>query len=204
MKKTVIFGGTFNPIHLGHEAMLRAVAALPDTGEVWLMPDNKPPHKDTGNELASGSDRYNMCVLAAEGIKNVLVSDHELKKSGKSYTVDTLCELKSAYPDKEFAIVVGGDMLIGFDVCWYRYEDILKLASVIAFKRCGEDAAEFDLKLKKFRQMGADITVLDNDIPSVSSSEIRRRLRQGESTEGLLNRKIAEYINMRGLYRDGR
>ncbi len=204
MKKTVIFGGTFNPIHLGHETMLRAAAALPDADEVWLMPDNKPPHKDTGNELASGSDRYNMCMLAAEGIENVSVSDHELKKSGKSYTVDTLFELKSAYPDKEFAIVVGGDMLIGFDVCWYRYEDILKCASVIAFERQDENSAEFGRKLKKFRQMGADITVLGNDIPAVSSSEIRRRLRRGESTKGLLNPKVAEYINMHGLYRDGR
>ncbi len=199
MKKTVIFGGTFNPVHIGHEFMMNAAAQHENTKELIIMPDNIPPHKQVGRGFASAEHRLNMCRLAAEEIKGATVSDYETKKSGKSYTVDTISELCALYPQKSFALVIGGDMLMSFDE-WYRFEDILKMCSLLVFRR-SENNQEFNKKVEFLQALGADITVLDVKVPRVSSTEIRSRIAEGLSCDELLSSKVLSYIMHNNLYK---
>ncbi len=199
MKKTVIFGGTFNPVHIGHEVMMKAAAEYENTKEIIIMPDNIPPHKQVGGDFAAAEHRLNMCRLAATGIKGAAVSDYETSKPGKSYTVDTLSELCLLYPEKSFAFVIGGDMLMSFDT-WYRYGDILKMCSLLVFRRT-ENGQEFDKKVEFLQALGAEITVLEVQVPKVSSTEIRRRMLEGASCDGLVSPKVLDYILQNNLYK---
>ena len=119
-----VFGGTFNPIHIGHSEILRVLAINPLVEKVILMPTKIPPHK-VSDCLAVESDRFNMCKLIASDFNNVDVSDLEIYRQGKSYTIDTVNELCNIYPNNRIAITIGGDMLISFHT-WKDYEDILE------------------------------------------------------------------------------
>ena len=195
----MIFGGTFNPPHIGHGEIIKSVLKLPETEELIVMPDNLPPHKEVGDDFASGCDRFNMCSIICRTAKRVTVSDYEINKSGKSYTVDTLLELKKAHPEKEYGLVIGGDMLSSFDKCWYRFEDILKLCTLVVFARKGEDQTEFKNKLDYLKSLGAEIILCEEKVSEVSSSEIRNRLKNGGTTE-MLDPDVLKYINENHLY----
>ena len=121
---TALFGGTFNPPHIGHYEMLRALDYRRDIDEVWLMPDRIPPHK-VCDFLASDKDRINMCRIMAEDFKKVKLCLIEFERTGKSYSIDTVRLLKQKYKERDFIFVCGGDMLISFDK-WYKYEELLK------------------------------------------------------------------------------
>ena len=120
---TALFGGTFNPPHIGHYEMLRALDYRRDIDEVWLMPDRIPPHK-VCDFLASDKDRINMCRIMAEDFKKVKLCLIEFERTGKSYSIDTVRLLKQKYKERDFIFVCGGDMLISFDK-WYKYEELL-------------------------------------------------------------------------------
>ncbi len=198
-KLTMIFGGTFNPPHIGHKAIIEAVLALPETEELIVMPDNLPPHKEVGEDFAGGVDRFNMCRIICRDFSRVSVSDYEINKSGKSYTVDTLEEFKSLYPEKQFGLVIGGDMLSSFDECWYRFEDILKLCTLVVFVRKGENSRIFKDKLNYLTSLGAKIILCEAEIPEASSSEIRNALQSG-GIGATLNKEVLEYIKENHLY----
>ena len=198
-KLTMIFGGTFNPPHIGHKAIIKAVLALPETEELIVMPDNLPPHKEVGEDFARGVDRFNMCRLIIENLNRVSVSDYEINKSGKSYTVNTLEEFKDLYPEKQFGLVIGGDMLSSFDECWYRFEDILKLCTLVVFVRKGENSRVFKDKLRYLTSLGAKIILCEAEIPEASSSQIRKALKNGFA-DATLDKKVLEYIKENHLY----
>ena len=132
---TALFGGTFNPPHIGHYEMLRALDYRRDIDEVWLMPDRIPPHK-VCDFLASDKDRINMCRIMAEDFKKVKLCLIEFERTGKSYSIDTVRLLKQKYKERDFIFVCGGDMLISFDK-WYKYEELLKEIPFLAFRRTG-------------------------------------------------------------------
>ena len=130
---TAIFGGTFNPPHIGHYEMLRSLENNPDIEEIMLLPDRIPPHK-VCDFLASDSDRINMCRLLSADFKKAALCLIEFEREGKSYSIDTVRLLKRKYPQKSFAFVCGGDMLISFDK-WYKYEELLREIPFIVFRR---------------------------------------------------------------------
>ena len=125
-----IFGGTFNPPHMGHIRLVTAIADKLQLDRVLIIPASVPPHKHVLN-LARSRDRFEMCRLSFEGDRRFSVSDTELLRVGKSYTYDTLCEIKKKYPDAELFLIVGSDMLATFDE-WYRYHDILMMCTLCA------------------------------------------------------------------------
>ncbi len=190
-KCIAVFGGTFNPIHNGHVEIAQSVAALPSVVKLLIIPTFKPPHKNIGF-LASGEDRINMCKIALSHIEKAEVSDIELARGGSSYTYDTLCELKEKYSEK-VALCVGGDMITTFHK-WYRAEDILKMARIIAYRRSGIDNTQFDESVLMLRQMGGEVTVIDAEISDISSSMVR------EGNYALVPEKVLEYIKENGLY----
>ncbi len=193
---TAIFGGTFNPPHIGHYEMLAALQKRRDVGEIWLMPDRVPPHK-VCDFLASDRDRIAMCERLAEDFSKVRLCLVEFEREGKSYTFDTLSVLQKQYPNKSFALVCGGDMLTSFDT-WHRYRELLTMAPFIIFRRIGEDKALFDRKLAQFRKLGMRVTVPRSVISAVSSTEIRRDI---ANAGNLLPKKVYDYIMTEEIYR---
>lgn len=199
MVYTAIFGGTFNPPHIGHYEMLSALEKSPRIDEIWLMPDKIPPHK-VCDFLACDKDRIEMCRIVAEDFKKARLCLAEFEREGKSYTFDTVTEFRNKYPDKKFTFVCGGDMLISFDK-WYRYEELMKLLPFTVFRRTDTDNAEFDLKAAELSAMGMGITVMSEIITAVSSSYIRNNF---EKSRDLLPEKIYNYILDRGIYCGGK
>lgn len=192
---TALFGGTFNPPHIGHYEMLRALDYRRDIDEVWLMPDRIPPHK-VCDFLASDKDRINMCRIMAEDFKKVKLCLIEFERTGKSYSIDTVRLLKQKYKERDFIFVCGGDMLISFDK-WYKYEELLKEIPFFVFRRTGTDGGLFDKAAERYKNMGMRLLVSDKAVPQVSSSYIRSNIAKSEK---LLPKKVYEYINAGGIY----
>lgn len=189
MGYTALFGGTFNPPHIGHLKMLEALEKREEIDEIWLMPDRIPPHK-VCDFLASDEDRINMCRLLILSLKKTKLCLAEFERTGKSYSYDTVTLLKKKYPERSFTFVCGGDMLISFDK-WYKFEELLKAVPFTVFRRTETDKDGFDAAVLKYGEMGMKITVCDDDVPAVSSSYIRNNI---EKSKDLLPERVYEYI----------
>ncbi len=197
MKDIIIFGGTFNPIHLGHIEIIKNIAR--DTEDtVLVMPSKIPPHK-VCNDLASDNDRLQMCKIACADIPNVIVSEAELLHQGKSYTVETLKRLKKEHSDKRLTIVIGGDMLVTFKE-WYKFKEILAVADIIAVRRVGVDDKQFDEAVIELINMGGRITVEKNTVIGISSTEIKQNINNDEYLKKYLPQVVIDYIKNNGLY----
>lgn len=191
MDRTVIFGGTFNPFHTGHLEIVHSLLSLEFVKKVIVMPAAVPPHK-AAPSLASAEDRLNMCRLALQGLESVSVCDLEIRRGGKSYTYDTVCELLKEVSGP-LAIACGADMITTFG-SWYRYNDIIKAADIIAYRRKGVKNDAFDNAVAKIRLDGGNVFTVECDITDISSS----RIRQGEFE--FTPAAVREYITKKGLY----
>lgn len=198
MGTVLMFGGTFNPPHNAHRLMLEAAAELKNIDKILVIPTNIPPHKEVARYCPSKEHRLNMCKLLAQGVENAVVSDMELKREGKSYTFDTLAELKKQYSD--LAILIGADMVTTF-FSWYRYKEILNLCEIVAVRRPGIDNCDFDEAVARLKNEGGKITALEAKMPDISSTDIREQ-ESGESTLILekVPKNIYEYIASNNLY----
>ena len=193
MSFTAIFGGTFNPFHNGHYEMLKALNACDKVSKIFIMPDKIPPHK-SADELASDIDRLNMCKLVAEDFNKAEICDIEFKREGKSYTYDTVKLLQELYPNDKLAFVCGGDMLVYFDK-WYKANELMKMLPFFVFSRTSTNSQEFIDCVNRFRDMGMEIILMDDEIPNISSTDFRNGL-----SGSILPEKIYNYIKERGLY----
>ena len=190
---TAIFGGTFNPFHMGHYEMLKALNESEKIGKILIMPDRIPPHK-SANELIDDADRIKMCEIVAADFSKAQVCDIEFKREGKSYTYDTVNLLKELYPNENFAFVCGGDMLVYFDK-WYKADELMKMLPFFVFSRTSTDNSEFNECINRFSKMGMQIILMDNEISNVSSTDFRKT-----PLKEFLPEKVYEYIKDRGLY----
>lgn len=199
MKRIGLFGGTFNPPHLGHLRLAEKAIEGAGLDRVIIMPAFVPPHKEA-KELLSGEDRLELCRRTFSK-KNFEVSDLELRRKGKSYTIDTLEALKELYPDDCFFLIIGSDMLLSFEK-WYRYEDILKLASlcVMTRERAVERKTLFEYCEKKLKLSSERFVVLDCGAFELSSTEVRKKAKEGKDLSNMLTEKANEYIIENSLY----
>ena len=195
MGYTAIFGGTFNPFHIGHYEMLSALNSDNSIDKILIMPDRIPPHK-VCDYMADDDTRIEMCRIIAEDFPKAEVCLIEFERGGRSYSYDTVLELKKRYPEKDFVFVCGGDMLIFFSK-WYNYKELMKLIPFIVFRRSDTDINEFNESVKKYTEMGMKITVKDEIISAVSSTEIRQNFL---ASKALLPEKIYNYLLNRGEY----
>ena len=196
-----IFGGTFNPVHLGHINCLKNVADKVKLDKVIVMPDRIPPHKQA-EDLASAEDRLNMCRLAFADISCAEVSDWELKREGKSYSVITLRHLKKNYPHDKLHFIMGSDMLLSFEK-WYCYEEILSLSALICVARSQEDVNRIELKADKLRAEGGEIIIVKIPPLEISSTEIRKMLKKNLDCSCYLSKNVVQYIVDKNLYNRG-
>lgn len=199
--KIGIYGGTFSPVHCGHLLAAREFVRGTELDKLLIIPAAQPPHKEMQTPV-SASDRLEMCRLAFEGMENVEISDIEISRGGKSYTVDTVTELKKKYPDDELFLLVGTDMLLTFER-WYRYTDILSLCNLVYVRR--ETDSELDGEIfEKIsfleKQTGRKIRHIKIDPVEISSSELRQMLQDGEDTGNYLPEKVEKFIKEKGIY----
>ncbi len=200
MSRIGILGGTFNPIHNGHIRLAKYCKTEMKLDKVLLIPDNTPPHK-SDRELASGSDRFKMCVLACKALDWLEVSEIELLREGKSYTYETLISLKEIYPSDELFLIVGADMFLTLHQ-WKNPSVIFNCASIIAVPR---DLSDRETLLRFYqdtlRPMGAKAAVLPSSVMTVSSTFIRDNIGEYEKIKELIAPEVYEYITTNGLYR---
>ena len=123
--KTAIYGGSFNPPHLGHVSAVNTVVSELKPDRMLIIPDCIAPHKAMAENTPLPEYRLEMCRLAFGDIPGIEISDLEIRRGGRSYTVDTLEELTVLYPDDDLYLVIGSDMLTSFTTGWYRFEDII-------------------------------------------------------------------------------
>lgn len=203
--KIGIYGGTFNPPHLGHVTAARAVFELLKLDRLLVIPAGLPPHKDLPDHSPTPAQRLEMTRLAAEQMGldgKVEVVDIELSRVGKSYTSDTLAQLKERYPDDEQWLLMGTDMFLTLQA-WHAPEEILSLAGIAAFGRTEADTEELfsvqrDYLYKTYPQARI-FTLTIPGVIDVSSTELRQKLAAGEGG-ALLPPAVYGYILRQGLY----
>ena len=205
--KIGVYGGSFNPPHLGH--MTAAAQAVEKLGlqKLLLIPAGIPPHKELSADTPSPAHRLEMTRLAAEAVAwetkvETEVSDMEMRREGKSYTSDTLRALHDEYPDDELVLLMGTDMLESFST-WHEPEEITRLASLCAFGRNEKDTEETlssrrDKLLKVYPGSRIETMQLP-DVVEVSSTELRAALPEGKGQEYLAP-QIYGYILREHLY----
>lgn len=201
MRAVGLFGGSFNPIHNGHLHLAESVYQALALDSVVLMPTGEAPHKDC-SAYAPAIERFAMCKLAAEKYPWMQVSDKEIRKEGKSYTVETLLELRQEQPDVQWTLMIGSDMLLSFDQ-WRQWQDILQNARVCAVSREEGDLPVLQQKADALRAVvsTADIIVLSVRALPVSSTQIRENLQKNAFSSCLLPENVVQYIRVNGLYR---
>lgn len=195
--KIGLFGGAFNPFHNGHLHLMQSYLKLLSLDKILLIPTAVPPHK-TGAFLASGEDRLQMLSLVANENPLLSVSDIELKRAGKSYSYDTVREVRQLYPEAQLYLIVGSDQFFSFHE-WFRADELLQLVTVCtAARNGGEYRALLD-----YKEQHADMQhciVSNFEVVALSSTEIRRKVNTGESITGLVPPAIETYIKEHGLY----
>jgi len=194
-----IMGGTFDPVHRGHLAIARAALKEAGLDEVRFLPDGDPPHKTPG---APGEDRLRMVRLAVRGKPGLTVSDMELRRQGRTYTVDTLLQLKREEPGRELFYVVGSDTLFLFPT-WRTAERVAGLCRMLVALRPGDGRAEVEAQRRAMHERyGLVSELLLETGPDISSSQVREAVRRGEDLGALVPPAVARHILRRGLYRD--
>ncbi len=197
MERIGIYGGSFNPPHIGHvRAALYAVDAL-SLDRLLMMPSCAAPHKNI--EAATPEQRFEMLKRCVAGEEKIQVSDLEIRRGGVSYTYETVQELKSRYPDAELILCMGTDMFLCIDH-WKKAQIILQYASLAVFCR-GQRGEKTDILQKKaeLEALGATVYMLDNPVTEISSTDLRRMAVFG-CAEPFLAEGVADYIRENRLY----
>ena len=198
-----VLGGTFDPVHLGHVAAAEGAAEALGLARVVLVPAGNPPHKLDGAR-AGADDRLAMARLAVAGRAKLDVSDIETRREGPSYTVDTVRELAAELgPGMRLYLLLGSDALRDLP-SWRDVEEIFRVAEPVAVERPGEPAIDWDalarsLPAELVSRARANFVRLERGV-DVSSTEVRRRLAEGEHVTGLLAPEVERYIREHGLY----
>ena len=203
--KIGVYGGTFNPPHLGHLTAARAVYELLGLDLLLLIPAGLPPHKELPAGSPTAKQRLEMTRLAGEQLglgDRVRTLDIELERGGRSFTSDTLAQLKAQYPDSELWLLMGTDMFLTLQA-WHEPEKILSLAGIAAFGRTEEDTEElFSAQRNYLYQTYPQARIFTLTIPGVidvSSTELREKLAKGQGGN-LLAPAVYGYILREGLY----
>ncbi|MGN1202501.1 MAG: nicotinate (nicotinamide) nucleotide adenylyltransferase [Eubacterium sp.] len=197
--KIGIFGGAFNPIHNGHLTLVRSYFESLKLDKVLFVPTAVPPHK-TSQHLAPAEDRLNMVSLALKDNAAYELSDIEFKRQGKSYTYDTLTELKKLYPDSEFYLIIGADQFLTFHL-WYKYKEIINTVTLCTSARENEQEKQKLLEYaNSIKEMEGRYYIADYPVMKLSSSEIREKLKNNEDISDLVPKKVYEYILEKELY----
>lgn len=202
MDSIVLFGGTFNPIHVGHLIVAQRVAEYLEE-DVWLMPTGNPPHKKY--DIVDATHRYNMCSIAISDNSRLKVTDIEINSDGVNYTIDTVKRVKSLYKPEKIYFVVGLDFLDTV-FTWKEYKKLLKRVIFVIVSRPSSSPYKEKEIYKKIEQLkraySAEIIYIDDVAIQISSSEIRQKIKDNKSVRYYISNEVIEYIDSNNLYVD--
>ena len=194
-----LMGGSFDPIHLGHIAIAGEARDALQLSHVLFLPSGRPPHK--AHLGASPAQRLEMTRLAVEPLPWAQASDVEVCRQGTIYTVDTLQILSSQHPEAAFYYIIGADTLLDLPN-WRNTQKVCTLCRFICLHRPGVADEGIGTALEDLRsRYGAQVHLVPASGPDISSTEVRRRVARGQSTEGLLPCAVRAYIDRENLYR---
>lgn len=194
-KKCGIFGGTFNPPHIGHLEIAKEAKARFGLERVFFVPSFIPPHKDP-RSVIDGSHRANMVKLLIEGVPGLMFSDYEISKKTVSYSIDTIRYFETEFPDTKFYFIIGSDAFFYMET-WKEYEKVLKIIDFIIYERRDFPPEKI---AKKFPGL-ANISWIENRYIHLSSSDIRTAVRGGAGEAEDLGSKVYKYIEQNHLYK---
>lgn len=191
MLHTGLFGGSFNPIHNGHIAIAKRLMDCAELDEVWFMVSPQNPLKRQC-DLLDDEIRLELVRLALEDNPRLKACGYEFQLPRPSYTWNTLQHLSADYPDRDFTLLIGGDNAAHFDL-WRNADEIANRYRIVVYPR---PKAVLDAAHLPPNAVLADTPMMD-----ISSTEVRRRVRSGESIDGMVPPKVAQAIALQGLYR---
>ena len=197
MSRLGIYGGTFDPIHYGHLLLADRCREELQLDEVWFIPAGVSPHK-VGKPLSPGKARVQMVEFAVSGFPEFRVSKIELERTGPSYTVQTLEQLRAADPSRELFLLMGADSVAEF-ASWREPQRILELAHVVAVNRAGEQP-DLSNVAPLCQAVGRSIRVVEMPAVDFAASDIRARVAAGRSIRFLTPRPVEMYIRANRLY----
>lgn len=192
-------GGTFNPVHVGHLIAAQEVLNEMNIDKIIFIPTGNPPHKNK-NEVISPLDRYEMVKLAVKGNDGFKVSDIEIRRSGKTYSYDTLKELHNIYYGTQFYFIIGFDTLKEIDT-WKNINDVCSMTDFIVVNR-GNNLNEIkDEILNKEKKYSCRFILVKIPDIEISSTDIRDRIKNNKSIKYLVTDEVEKYIKQKGLYK---
>lgn len=202
-----IYGGTFDPIHIGHLISAESAYHLLDLEKVVFIPAYAPPHKE--NRSKTADHRLAMLKLAIEDNSRFVIDEREIHSKEVNYTLNTILSLMEDRPDAQFFYMMGEDSLLQIE-SWYKWEELLSLIDIAVVKRPNsQDIAFEDYKLEKraftdqldfLRKRGYHIHVIDEFPVDISSTKLRNYLQEGIDVRYLIPDKVLNYIEKEGLY----
>ena len=203
MGRIGIYGGTFNPPHIGHIRAAKYAVEHLELSQLLVIPSCISPHKALPENSANPEQRLRMLELSIGKQEKICVSDLELRRGDTSYTYETVNEVRRIYPDKELLLFMGTDMFLSFDN-WKNPDIILKNASLAVFYRGDKDEIQ-KIQEKKafFEQQGATVYLVENPITEISSTDLRRML-IFDCADSFLGEGVGDYIRQNGLYGAGK
>lgn len=178
-KKVGIFGGSFNPIHTGHIALAKSLCQQAGLDEVWLMVSPMNPFKKAATDLLDDKQRLAIVQHALKDEPKLKACDFEFKLPKPSYTWHTLQALSRDFTDIDFTLLIGGDNWSAFDK-WYHHEDIMSHYPIVVYPRQGSDIGT----------VPTGVTIVDTPLLNISSTEIRKRIKEGKSIHGMVPENI--------------
>ena len=200
MKKIGIMGGTFNPIHMGHLLLAEWAMDAAKLDEVWMVPTGCSYMKANQN-ITTPEERYHMTCIAVENNSRLRSDDIEIRREGYTYSYETLEDLHRKYPEDHFYFIFGADCLFSIE-SWKFPERIFANCSIIAAVRGDASMEKMQAKITELKEKyNADIQLLPFLQLEISSTEIRKRVSQGESIRYLVPDNVIAYIEEKGLYR---
>ncbi len=197
-----VFGGTFDPIHVGHLIIAQEALRRGNLDEVVFVP-SKDPWLKTSHPISPASDRVEMVRRATAGNSFFRLSLVDLERSGPSYTEDTIADLQQEARDADFYFILGMDSLLDLPR-WHNPHRIVELCRLIAFRRPGYERADLGQVYQALPELLERLTLIENPLISISSTEIHARVAKGLPITYWVPKEVGEYIKERGLYASGR
>lgn len=193
-----VYGGSFNPVHNGHVQLAQKFIDKLSPDLMLVIPTAAPPHK-TNDNLVSSAHRLNMCSLAFQSLSCVKVSNMEIERSGKSYTIDTLHEITALYPNSQIYLIIGADMFLSFKT-WKQYKEILNMAVLCTVPRTTQGYSQLLNFSKELEKDGGKFIILPGYVQQVSSTMVRNAIEEKQPINNMVSNMVADYIYKNKLY----
>lgn len=202
-----LFGGTFDPVHLGHLRTAIELAEGYSLNQLRLLPNHRPAHRD--QPTASTAQRIEMLEIATQNLSRLIVDPREAMRDTASYTVDTLNEVKQEYPDTTLIFFMGQDAFSQFDT-WHRWQEILELANLVVIDRPDAQLSDWASNLMAEQAARVGQRIVDSATGvierhsvtqlAISATDVRRRIANDQSVDFLVPERVKQYIVKHGLY----